>query len=111
MAVKKSKARESRIEMEIVVDAYGLAERATGWYCYLEDKLVFPFTATCTATRAISPLKKGDEVEILAMAPSEECQREMFVMIRWEHKKELAVPYFIITCYVSDKKYVFSAFS
>jgi hypothetical protein len=27
----------------------------------------------------------GDEVEVVSMAPADECAREMFVMIRWEH--------------------------
>ena len=92
MAKAKSPEREERIEMEIVVDAYGPEERAMGWYCYLEDKLSFPFTAACTAVRAISPLKKGDEVEVLAMAESDECQHEMFVMIRSGVKEKLGVP-------------------
>jgi len=41
----KSKAREDRIHMEIIVDAYGPEEQAMGWYYYLEDKLDFPFRA------------------------------------------------------------------
>ena len=89
--VKKDKAREHRIEMEIVVDCYNEAERAMGWYYYLNDKLTFPFVARCIEKRAISPLKIGDEVEVIAMAPDEECEREMFVMMRWE-KQGLAVP-------------------
>ena len=92
MAKTKSREREERIEMEIVVDAYGPEERAMGWYCYLEDTLSFPFTATCTALRGISPLQKGDEVEVLAMVPSDECQHEMFVMIRSGVKEKLGVP-------------------
>ena len=88
---KKDEAREDRIIMEIVVDAYGPEERAMGWYCYLENTLSFPFTANCIAKRSISPLKKGDEVEVINMAPSEECEHEMFVMIRWE-RDGLAVP-------------------
>ena len=92
MAKKQDKAREDRIEMEIVVDANGPEERAMGRYYYLEDKLSFPFTAHCTAQRAISPLRKGDEIEILGMAPEDECQHEMFVMIRWDRKEGLAVP-------------------
>ena len=92
MAKKQDKAREDRIEMEIVVDAYGPEERAMGWYYYLEDKLSFPFTAHCTAQRAVSPLMKGDEVEVRGMAPEDECQHEMFVMIRWDRKEGLAVP-------------------
>ena len=92
MAKKQDKIREDRIEMEIVVDANGPEERAMGWYYYLEDKLSFPFTAHCTAQRAVSPLRKGDEIEVLEMAPEDECQHEMFVMIRWDRKAGLAVP-------------------
>ena len=89
--VEKDEAREYRIEMEIVVDAYGPEERASGWYCYLDDTLTFPFLTTCIAKRATSPLKVGDEVEVTGMAPEEECEREMFVTRRWE-REGLAVP-------------------
>ena len=85
------KAREHRIDMEIVVDAYDETERAMGWYYYLEEKLTFPFTARCIAKRSISPLKVGDEVEVIGMPGDEECDREIFVTIRWE-RKGLAVP-------------------
>jgi Calcium binding len=47
--------------------------------------------ARCTAERAISPLRAGDEVEVVGMAPEEECEHEMFVLIRWE-RRGLAVP-------------------
>ena len=77
--------------MEIIVDCYGEDERAMGWYCYLQDKLAFTFLAQCIAKRATSPLKVGDEVEVLGMAPDEECEREMFVVVRWE-REGLAVP-------------------
>jgi Calcium binding len=83
--------REHRIHMEIVVDCYGEEERAMGWYCYLDDKLTFPFLARCIAKRAISPLREGDEVDVLEMAPQEECEREIFVVMRWE-RDGLAVP-------------------
>ena len=88
--VRKNKDREDRITMEIIVDAYGPEEQAMGWYYYLEDKLQFPFTAVCSAKRAISPLQVKDEVEVVRMAPEEECEKEMFVTIRWE-KGGLAV--------------------
>ena len=88
---KKNSKREKRIAMEIIVDAYGPEEQAMGWYYYLEEKLHFPFTATCIAERTISPLHKGDEVEVLSMAPEEECQHEMFAMMRWE-RRGLAIP-------------------
>ena len=88
---KKDPKRERRIEMEIVVDAYDEHERAMGWYYYLEEQLEFPFMATCITKRAISPLRVKDEVDVLGMAPEEECEHEMFAMIRWE-KPGLAVP-------------------
>ena len=88
---KKDVERENRIEMEIIVDANGPEEQAMGWYYYLQDTLYFPFPARCISERAISPLRKGDEVEVVNMAPEEECQHEMFVGIRWE-RRPLAVP-------------------
>ncbi len=91
MSAKQDKIREDRIVMEIVVDAYGPDERAMGWYCYLENTLVFPFTARCIRARAISPLKKNDKAEVIGMAPSDECGHDMFVMIRYG-KSGLAVP-------------------
>ena len=89
--VETDEAREHRIEMEIVVDAYGEEERAMGWYCYLQDQLTFPFLARSIAKRATSPLKVGDEVDVLGIAPEEECEREIFVVMRWE-REGLAVP-------------------
>ena len=89
--VQKDKVRENRISMEIVVDAYGPEEQAMGWYYYLEDTLSFTFLTKCITKRAISPLRIGDEVEVIGMAPEEECEHEMFVMMRWE-RNGLAVP-------------------
>ena len=89
--VKKDEGREERIIMEIIVDAYGEEERAIGWYYYLEDKLNFPFPAKCIAKRTKSPLRVGDEVEVIGMAPEKECEREIFVMIHWD-RDGLAVP-------------------
>jgi len=83
--------REKRIDMEVIVDAYNPEEQAMGWYYYLEESIRFPVRAICMLERAISPLRKGDEVEVLGMAPEEECEHEMFVRIRWE-RKGLAVP-------------------
>ncbi len=88
---KTDKAREERIDEEIIVDCYGVAERAMGWYCYLEDRLEFPFFAKCIAARSISPLKIGEVAEVLRMAPEDECEHEIFVTIRWE-KRKFAAP-------------------
>jgi hypothetical protein len=75
--VRKDKDREYRISMEIVVDAYGPEEQAMGWYYYLDDTLSFPFLTKCITKRAISPLRIGDEVEVIGMAPEEECEHEV----------------------------------
>jgi len=87
----KNPERENRIRDEAIVDAYGPEEQAMGWYYYLEDRLQCPFPAECISVRAISPVQIGEQVEVLGMAPEEECEHEMFVNIRWA-KEGLAVP-------------------
>ena len=87
----RDEEREQRITMEIVVDAYTAEEQAMGWYYSLEDRLDFPFVARCIAERSISPLRVGDEVDVVGMAPEEECTHEMLVLIPWE-RRTLAVP-------------------
>ncbi len=87
----KDDAREERIHMEIIVDAYGPEEQAMGWYNYLDDTLQFPFSARCVVRRATSPLESGEKVEVVGMAPAEECDHDMFVLIRWK-RRQLAVP-------------------
>jgi Calcium binding len=82
MARAKDERREERIVMEAIVDAYGPEERAMGWYYYLDGRMKAPFKARCRLARAISALKVGEEVEVLGMAPEEECEREMFVWIK-----------------------------
>ena len=44
-----------------------------GWYYYLDDKIRFPFQAKCIARRIVSPLRKGETVEVLRMAPEDNC--------------------------------------
>ncbi len=83
--------REERIANEIIVDAYGPEEQAIGWHVYLDENLEMPFRARCITERVISPLRKGEQVEVVGMAPEEECEHEMFVLVRWNDRK-LAVP-------------------
>jgi Calcium binding len=89
---KRDEEREERIAMEIVVDAHDEDERAMGWFYYLAEKLTFPFLTRCISERAISPLRVGDDVEVVGMGPADECQRDMFVETPGEHKRTLAVP-------------------
>lgn len=77
--------------MEVVVNAYNSEDRAMGWYYYLEEKLKVPFKARCESKREISPLRVGEEVEVLGMPSEAECDSEMFVQVRWRGRR-LAVP-------------------
>ena len=88
---RRDRERERRIELEIVIDAYDTHERAMGWYYYLEEQLKFPFMATCTNKREISPLRVKEEVQVVGMPGEDECEHEMFVTIRWKRDR-LAVP-------------------
>ncbi len=62
-----------------------------GWYYYLEDKLRFPFQAKCIASKLVSPLRKGETIEVQRMAPEETCASDMLVLIRWQ-SRNVAVP-------------------
>jgi len=87
----KDPVRENRIHEEAIVDAYGPEEKAMSWYCYLEGKLSFPFHAKCTSSKITSPIKKGEDVEVLRMATDQVCVTDMLVLVRWQDRK-LAVP-------------------
>jgi hypothetical protein len=84
--VEKDEKREQRILDEAIVDAYGPEEHALGWCYYLEDKIQFPFEACCIKARRSSPLKEGEKVKVVQMAPEDECVREMFVEIQWRNR-------------------------
>jgi Calcium binding len=88
---KKDPVREDRIHNEAIVDAYGPEEQAMSWYYYLDGRIRFPFQAKCTAAKAVSPLRKGETVEVRRMASEEVCSADMLVRIRWQGRA-LAVP-------------------
>lgn len=58
---------------------------------YLEDKIRFPFQAKCIASKVISPLQRGESVEVREMAPEDKCSGDMLVLIRWQ-RRTMAVP-------------------
>ena len=63
----RDEERETRIAIEIIVDAYSPEEQALSWYYYLEQALQFPFRARCAVERSISPLRIGEEVQVVGM--------------------------------------------
>ena len=91
MPSDKDQEREERIYNEAIVDAYGPEEKAMSWYYHLDDRLTMPFKAHCITERSISPLKSGEIVEVIAMADMDDCEKEMFVIIRFMDRR-LAVP-------------------
>ena len=87
---RRDPIREDRIENQAIVDARP-EEQAMGWYYYLENKIGFPFEAKCIAAKVVSPLRKGETVKVIRMAPEEKCEHDMFVLVRWQGRT-MAVP-------------------
>jgi Calcium binding len=81
-SVELDDTRENRIKTEILADTEDKEDRAMGWYYYLDDCLNFPFNAKCMKKgrgKSASPQEK--EVEVVGMAPDEDCLRDMFVEV------------------------------
>jgi hypothetical protein len=62
-----------------------------GWYYHLENKISFPFQARCISSKLVSPLRKGEIVEVRRLAPEDACMSDMLVLIRWQGRN-MAVP-------------------
>lgn len=73
------------------------------WYGYLADILPFPFKARYIGEDAASPLKNGEEIEVIKMASEEDCLHEMLVEIRWSGQT-LAIPLWQIRPIEPDDK-------
>ena len=43
------------------------------------------------SSKMVSPLKKGETVKVLKLAPEETCTGDMLVLIRW-HDRNVVVP-------------------
>ena len=99
---KKNPVREDRIQNEATVDAFGPEEQALGWYYYLENKIRFPFQAKCIVVKPVSPLLKGETVEVQRVAPEDACSSDMLVLIRWQGRK-MAVPLSQLTALDADE--------
>jgi hypothetical protein len=83
--------REDRIHNEVIADANGPEEQIMGWHCYLDDNIRFVFQAKCIAVKIVSPLRKGESVEVLGMVPEDACSADMLVVIHWQGRT-MAVP-------------------
>jgi len=91
---KRDDDREERITMEIVVDCYDEHEAWSGWWCYLDGKLSYPFEPECIHERHGAPLKIGGRVTVNDMLDDNgaaDSLGEMQVEIAWQGRT-LAVP-------------------
>ncbi|MCW5316498.1 calcium-binding protein [Nostoc sp. KVJ3] len=88
--VEADESREHRIKTEIIVDAEDKEDRAMGWYYYLEETLNFPFVAKWTkkGRKSGSSSTEEKEVEVLGMAPDDECLKDMFVEVAYINGKD-----------------------
>ena len=98
----KDPIREDRIRNDVIADANGPEEQVIGWYCYLDEKIQFPFQARCIVRRIVSPLREGETIEVHRMAPEDACSAEMLVLIRW-HGRVMAVPLSQLTATEPDE--------
>ena len=53
----------------------------------MEGKIRFPFQAKCIVAKVVSPLLKGETVEVRSLAPEDACTSDMLVLIRWQVRK------------------------
>jgi Calcium binding len=88
-------------ESTLIVDA-GPEEQALSWYRYLESKIRFPFQAKCLAAKVVSPLRKGETVEVVRMAPDDVCAHDMLVLVRWQGRN-MVVPLAPLTAVDPDE--------
>ncbi len=86
---KRDPVREDRIHKE-AIDAR--PEEAGDELVLLPGgKISFPFRAKCVVTKAVSPLRNGETIEVVRMAVEDACEHDMLVQIRWQGRK-MAVP-------------------
>ncbi|WP_193194378.1 calcium-binding protein [Nostoc sp. MG11] len=86
--VEPDENREHRIKTEIIIDAEDKEERAMGWYYYLDDTLNVPFMAKWTKKGRKSTSVEEKQVEVLGMAPDDECLKDMFVEVVYPDGKD-----------------------
>ncbi|QSJ15164.1 calcium-binding protein [Nostoc sp. UHCC 0702] len=88
-SVERDENRENRIETEIIVDTENdKEERAMGWYYYLDDTLNVPFMAKLKKKSRKSGTIEEKKVEVLGMAPDDDCLKDMYVEVVYPDGKD-----------------------
>ena len=95
--------REERIQDEVTVDCQDEEEQASGWFCYLENRVTCPFTAECSHELPSSPLRLGEKVTVLDVLELDHPARGAFLdQIEW-HDRKLGVPLSQLRAVDADK--------
>ncbi|TVP61200.1 MAG: calcium-binding protein [Nodularia sp. (in: Bacteria)] len=87
-SVERDENREHRIKTEIIVDAEDQKDRVMGWYNYLDDNLNVPFMAKLTKKSGKTSAVEEQKVEVLGMAPDDECLTDMYVEVVYPHGQD-----------------------
>lgn len=88
-SVERDENRENRIETEIIVDTDNdKEERAMGWYYYLDDTLNVPFMAKLKKKSRKTGTIEEKQVEVLGMAPDDDCLKDMYVEVVYPDGKD-----------------------
>ncbi|AFY47624.1 Calcium binding protein from Anabaena CcbP [Nostoc sp. PCC 7524] len=87
-SVERDETRENRIATEIIVDAEDKEDRAMGWYYYLDDTLDFPFMGKWKKKSRKTSTIEEKPVEVLGMAPEDDCLKDMYVEVAYIGGKE-----------------------
>jgi hypothetical protein len=68
------------------------ARKSRQWagFTYLKNRIRFPFEAKRISTDVVSPLRKGESVEVIRMAAEDSCARDIFLLVRWRGRKMAA---------------------
>ena len=54
-------------------------------------KSSFPSRRGCIAPKVVSPLRKGETVDVRKLAPEDSCAHDILVLIRW-HNRNVTAP-------------------
>jgi Calcium binding len=88
LSIEIDENREHRIKTEIIVDAEDKEDRAMGWYYYLDDTLNIPFMAKWSKKSRKSSAVEEKQVEVLGMAPEDECLKDMLIEVVYPDGKD-----------------------
>jgi hypothetical protein len=76
----RDEQRERRIA-QLLAGADDEHQRISGWYCYLEEQVGFPFQAACTRKTAGFVLRMLEQVEVIDLADVDSWEDQVLVTL------------------------------